>query len=193
MFGKSKLPHYVRDLSDKKPLAATRAGYGSFTVWIAAWANELGIFPCADASTGVQPAGTPLDVESGDSGEVKRFDWSEFSFGSWDLDDLKLMLNFVDPSREPLAFTLFSDFSEQLVTMVRERVDRSVVYQQFVELPSGTNARGQVRRNRDEELFTEVVVDGDLTQEDLGVLDNLESELRDAVGLPQKSEGFRFA
>ncbi|WP_124054974.1 hypothetical protein [Arcanobacterium ihumii] len=150
-------------------------------------ANLLGYMPTAssevdgDGQLWLATSPTELAIVSGN--KVERIEWSDFANAAWDGVKRELVMVFIDPSLQNLRFVLIDEYSENFVTAVRERIDRSIVYQQFVELSSGVIARGQVRRNSDETLFTQIVVDGVVGEGDSSMLHDLEAELREAVGL----------
>ncbi len=165
MFGRKKnsFPDFVVDANGKRPTAASPIAPVADGRWLGGWPTELGIMS--------------------EDGSRETYEWAEFENGAWDDERNLLTLTFVDPQQPPLSIELPRDADEVIITMVRERVDRSIVYQQFADLPSGGIARGQVRRNADETLFTQIIVDHDISDADRAVLNQLESELREAVGL----------
>lgn len=109
--------------------------------------------------------------------------WSDFETGTWDDDANTLTLTFVDPRTPPLSFVIPREADGLAIMMIRERIERSIVYTQVSQLPSGAIARGQVRRNPDDSLFTQIIVDSDITEGDRLALDGLDHELREAVGI----------
>lgn len=160
---KKSFPSHLVNAAGKKPLAASPIEPAESGEWIAGWATEFAIIR-ADGSRDV-------------------YEWSDFENGSWDDDANRLTLTFVDPRHEPMSLTLPRDADELIITMVHERVVRSIVYQAFRELPSGSIARGQVRRRADESLFVQILVDHEPSAADEVELAELENELREAVGL----------
>lgn len=167
MFGKKKTretPSYVVAVDGSRPSAATPILDRPTETWVASWPTQFGIISA--------------------DGESNFYEWSEFATGAWDETSDTLSLTFVDPRTDSIQLHLTDDASSTLITMVRERIDRSIVYQQFETLPSGGIARGQVRRNADESLFTEIMVDREPAEYDIPTLNRLENDLREAVGLP---------
>ncbi len=71
--------------------------------------------------------------------------------------------------------------------VVRERVQRSILVQFHETLPSGAVAHAMVRRDGLEELFTQIIIDGNSGPEDEERLEAIERDLRDTVGIPQIS------
>lgn len=165
MFGKKKtaLPAVLRDDRGKMPVAASPILPLESGLWIAGWPGYLAIVS--------------------ENGSRETYEWSEFETGNWEDEKNRLTLNFVDPRLEPLVFELPREADPLIITMVRERVDRSIVYQAFADLPSGGIARGQLRRRADESLFVQIIVDNEPTSADEAVLRDLENELRESVGL----------
>ncbi|MDO5025604.1 MAG: hypothetical protein Q4E03_03685 [Trueperella sp.] len=154
------LPAYLA-WNGKMPAAATVVADTAET-WIAGWATVFAVVAAEKHTV---------------------YEWSEFETGEWDGDARTLKLTFIDPRLAPLFFQLPADYNERIVTLIRERIDRSIVYQELRELPSGAIARGQVRRNMDESLFTQIFVDGQIGVVDQEVMNELENSLREAVGI----------
>ena len=78
----------------------------------------------------------------------------------------------------------FAEGEKQKISwVIRERLDRSIFYQEHAELPSGARARGLVRRARDESLFTQVIIDGRSGPADAPRIEELEASLRDVTGI----------
>lgn len=162
MFGRSKLPRYLAD-ENGMPAAATPVEPEVEGTWIGGWDGYLGVIPT--------------------EGERATYVWSDFETGTWDDDTNTLTLTFVDPRTPPLSFLIPREADGLAIMMIRERIDRSIVFTQVAELPSGAVARGQVRRNPDDSLFTQIIVDSDITEADRLALDVFDTELREAVGI----------
>lgn len=145
------------------PAAATPVEPEADGTWIAGWDAHFAVVP--------------------KEGERTVYTWSDFEAGAWDDDTDTLDLIFVDPRNEPLTFKIPRKADPAAITMIRERIDRSIVHRQVEELPSGAVARGQVRRNPDDTLFTQIIVDSDVSDADRVALDAFENELREVVGL----------
>lgn len=125
---------------------------------------------------------TELEIVSDVANSVV-IEWSDFSRASWDSSLCELSLQFVDPQLPTLVLPLPEDYDDGFVLVVRERIDRSVVFQLFDTLPSGVRVYGLVRRNVDESLFTQIITDAEPTSEDQAAMCRFESELRQNVGL----------
>ncbi|QRV02801.1 hypothetical protein JTE88_03470 [Arcanobacterium phocisimile] len=162
MLGKKKYPEKLKNSLGKRPATATKIA-GQTERWIAAWATEMAI------------------IEN--DGSRQTYEWYEFETASWDDEARLLTLTFVEPGVEALKITLDDDANDYLLTMIHERVERSIVCQGFADLPSGGVARGQVRRRSDETLFVQIIVDREPTSADLQAINGLEIELRDMVGM----------
>lgn len=87
------------------------------------------------------------------------FEWYEIETAAWDETKRIFTMTFVDSQQEPIEIQFALDANDSLLTMIHERVERSIVCQGFAELPSGGTARGQVRRRADESLFVQLIVD----------------------------------
>ncbi|MGV9182303.1 hypothetical protein [Arcanobacterium canis] len=161
MFRRESFPSFVENVFPQRPTSAAPLADGR---WIAAWPTMMAIM--SEASQEV-------------------FEWSDFEYGRWNEDTLELVLVLTERGQDaPLSFQFVDGSNHSVVTMVRERIDRSVIYQVVKDLPSGSVARGQVRRKGNEELFTEILTRGQAQASDTNALDDLENELREAVGLP---------
>lgn len=154
----SDLAHKSANLADVQLHEVDKSGG-----LLAAWEDVLVIFP-----DGVEPL---------------AFEWSDFANARWEGETQQLRLIFVDRQISDIYLQLADAYDETLLRAIRERVDRSVVHQIFRDLPSGGKATGQVRRNADESLFTQVISDDVRTVADREALEVLEAELREAVGL----------
>ena len=168
MWGK-KLPESLASFG-KHPIVYAALG-GDTKGWAAAYETTFAVV-----------------YQDADSSHVTRdFSWSDCEGASWDDGTQTVTFRFVDNTQPPLHVTLADDEKAQLALVVRERVERSIVYQEDAELPSGAHARGLVRRDRDEALFTQVIVEGVSTPADDSRLGELEASLRDVTGMPQES------
>lgn len=163
MFWRKKLPQHLANEAGEMPAAATPVEPESDGTWIAGWDGHFAVVTAV--------------------GDRSVYSWADFEAGTWDDDTDTLNLVFVDPRNEPLSFQIPRDADETAITMIRERIERSIVYRQVEELPSGAIARGQVRRNPDDSLFTQIIVDSDITEADREALDVFENELYETVGL----------
>lgn len=163
MYGRSRLPKHLADESGRMPAAATPIEPVSDGTWIAGWDGYFAVVPS--------------------EGKRQIHMWSDFEAGAWDDDTNTMSLSFVDPRVASLRFLIPREADGLALMMIRERIERSIVYTQVAELPSGAVARGQVRRNPDESLFTQIIIDSDISEADRVALDVFEGELREAVGL----------
>lgn len=161
MFGRKKLPTHLSNENGKMPIAATPAEPEG--TWLAGWEGHFAVVP--------------------ETGERQTYTWADFEAATWNDDTDTLTLTFVDPRHEPMSFTIPREADPTAITMIHERIERSIVHRQVGELPSGAIARGQVRRNADETLFTQIIVDANITDADREALDTLENQLRESVGL----------
>ena len=163
MSKKFPFPSRLADSDGKSPTTAAQVMPESADLWVACWATKFAIAPA--------------------EGERVEYEWSDFEGATWDDDADLLAITFIDSRIPQLRFVLSPDADPLVLTMIRERVERSLVFQQFRELPSGAVARGLVRRNADESLFSQILVSGTVTAADQAELDALDVEIRDAVGL----------
>lgn len=122
--------------------------------------------------------------DEGDGALRVRHPWSDFEGANWNEGSRRIEFAFVDGSA-PLVVTLAQGHKQKIAFVVRERLDRSIVYQEHAELPSGARARGLVRRAADESLFTQVIIDGVTGRVDDERIEELEASLRDVTGISE--------
>ncbi|MGO1592343.1 MAG: hypothetical protein ACTHW1_04975 [Ancrocorticia sp.] len=169
MFGRNK-PEAVKDLGGR-PIDWAELEDGR---WVAAFDGELVL--------------TAQAVESSDAGEkaagaqTERHPWAEFENASWSEGDRRILVTYVD-GKQPLVLRFADGESQKIAYVIRERLQRSIVFQEAMDLPSGSVARGMVRRSGDESLFTQVIIDGQTGPEDADTLAVLEASLRDVTGI----------
>ena len=120
-------------------------------------------------------------------GESVRHDWSDFEGASWDVEKRAMTFRFVDNRTPALRVVLGEGEKDDVAVVVRERVQRSILVQFHETLPSGAVAHAMVRRDGLEELFTQIIIDGNSGPEDEERLEAIERDLRDTVGIPQIS------
>ena len=126
-------------------------------------------------------------TSGGEQGELQRHSWSEFETASWSEENRRIILTYVDGSA-PLVVHFEEGEKQKIAYVVRERLQRSIVFQQGMDLPSGAAARGMVRRAGDESLFTQVIIDGQTGPEDDDAIAELERSLRDVTGISDDQE-----
>lgn len=115
--------------------------------------------------------------------ETKEYDWFECEGATWREGERLIRIVFVDPERADMDLRICEGESQKIAWVVRERVQSSIAYQEHAKLPSGAKARGMVRRDRTGELFTQVLIDGQTDAEDQPRLEELETSLRDVMGM----------
>ncbi len=159
MFGRRKQPDALAGLRGR-PLAVAELE-GDPPRWLAVYEDELA---------------------TGDGQAVFEYAWHEFEGAAWDGATRTLRLSFVDSSRTPLVLVWSEEARDAIALIVRERLEGSIVYQEHVILPSGTRARGLVRRDGDS-LFTQVIIAGQSLESDRPEIAHLEASLRDVTGI----------
>lgn len=118
--------------------------------------------------------------------ECRAWEWVDIEKASWDDDTRVLTITFVNSAQAPLVMTVAEEGFEAAVSLVRERIEASIIYYEYRLLSTGVHARGLVRRRwQSDELFTQVIVDGDVTTpRDYERLQELEESMREVVGMP---------
>ena len=184
----AQLPAFVRDSVPKAVHAAAQAESGE---WLVACGEALWVIGAECGGANAEPCVTkdPSAVTKDPSGfatarpAVTNYPWWQFANGAFQGERRRLRLSFIDAQAEQLEFTLAERGAQQFVAALTERIDDSIVHQQFVELPSGVTARGQVRRGSDGVLFAQVPWEQAAGEADRVVLAVLERELLGAVGV----------
>ena len=169
IFGR-KVPAVVARLGGR-PIDFALLDDGS---WIVPFADRLVLAPgeaMPDEGGGAGSAGEPVTHE-----------WCDFEGASWNEGARTITFSFVD-GRPEWAITFAPGEKQKISWVIRERLDRSIFYQEHAELPSGARARGLVRRARDESLFTQVIIDGRSGPADAERVEELEASLRDVTGI----------
>ena len=164
----TQIPAEIKAIAGRGVHAAAQAEDGA---WLVATSSALRIFELAVAAPQYR--------------QVAEFEWWQFANGSFQGEKRLLQLTFIDPQLAALTFSLpqrKDRAAMKLVAAVTERIDNSIVYQQFGDLPSGVTVRGQVRRGSDGELFAQLPWQQAVTAEDRRILAQLERELMEAVG-----------
>ncbi len=171
MFSRRKqhLPEVILRYRKQKPLGysalweSADAGRETTVKWLAAWKEQLVFF--------------------GESELLFAVEWADFARAKWDEETRSLTLVFVDSAKPSLVFQLPLEYSASLLTVIRERITASIVCQVVRELPNGGKVYGQVRRNADDTLFTQITTENPGMEVDRLYVDQVEAELRDTVGL----------
>lgn len=169
MFGR-KVPAPVGRLGGR-PIEFALLEDGS---WIVPFADRLVLAPAE---------GMPdEDGGAGAMGEPVTYEWFDFEGASWNEGARTITFAFVD-GRPAWTITFAEGEKQKISWVIRERLDRSIFYQEHSELPSGARARGLVRRARNESLFTQVIIDGRSGPADAERVEELEASLRDVTGI----------
>ncbi len=157
-------------LSGQRPIRYARLR--DRNAWVGAYAGFLAIVPLRG---------------SAESTEATAIDWSEFEGAHWEEAAQSISFTFVDNTTKPLEIQLVEGTKADLAIVVRERLQRSIVFQMHDILPSRARARAMVRRTANEELFTQVIIEGPTSPIDEERLREIDAELRDTTGLPLES------
>lgn len=120
-----------------------------------------------------------------DAHETWSREWHEVDRGTWDDAAEALTVTWVDASA-PAVLQFAGAAPRRFLTVLRERVQASVVHVNQVDFRSGGTARAAIRRTGDGTLLSQVIVDGQagLTDDEWRAVAALEARVRYAVGLP---------
>ncbi len=117
--------------------------------------------------------------------EARHWSWHEVQQVLWNRETDRLRLEFADPARDAVMWENPDAAGlKRFGDATRRFLNHSQIYAQFAAVPSGTKVRVTIREREDGTRFSEVVAFGALEPSDEAFLSVLESEVRDAVGLP---------
>jgi hypothetical protein len=122
-----------------------------------------------------------------DAGGISgRYPWHTLEHGRWDGDARELTVAWVDGATVPLVLRPTTDDVARFTSVLRERVQSSVVHTESMDTPGGAFVRVNIRRDESGELLSQVTAQGPLRGDDAErqLIDDLERRARAAVGLP---------
>lgn len=122
-----------------------------------------------------------LDAE----GVRLRGPWHEIDTGTLDGESLVFSIIWADREREPSELPFASAEITRFTTVIRERIQHSVVHTETRRV-SGTLVRATIRRDENGELYSRLTAFGPLRPEPQvqAEIDDLERQARQAAGLP---------
>ena len=187
-------------LSGQRPIRYARLR--DRNAWVGAYAGFLAIVPLRGSAEGTEATAASEIISEPDAASDEAssdawpepssrqptvIDWSEFEGAHWEEAAQSISFTFVDNTTKPLEIQLVEGTKADLAIVVRERLQRSIVFQMHDILPSRARARAMVRRTANEELFTQVIIEGPTSPIDEERLREIDAELRDTTGLPLES------
>ncbi|ACV09169.1 hypothetical protein [Jonesia denitrificans] len=104
-----------------------------------------------------QASPTPSSSAVSPDGD-NRWEWSHVDRASWDPTDQKLTVTFTT-STEPLTVTASTDTPVRFLTVLRERIEHTVVMSETITLDNSRNVRIALRRTPNGDTFIEVLHD----------------------------------
>ena len=119
-------------------------------------------------------------------GEVQqRWAWSDYLSGSWDGEESVFSAQAIDPTLPDLQLEFAEEDNGDIAIIVADRIESSIVHTETADLADGI-VRVLVRRNPDGSCFTQTVTTASESSVRTGisVIDELETSVRMAVGLP---------
>lgn len=138
----------------------------------------------AETAAGEALAASPTHLTlAGKDGLVLREAWCVFSRLTWDESDSSLTLGFTDPGIAPLTLTLARTPGLAFLTQAREGIDTSHVFHAGRSLSNGTRVSAWILRDSRGELFSLTTATGAIPPGDIGDVERLEHDARQAVGL----------
>ncbi|MFZ1381174.1 MAG: hypothetical protein WAS54_00110 [Scrofimicrobium sp.] len=128
-------------------------------------------------------AGRHALVLIGEEGVEDSGLWHELQYVKWTVNNRRLTVVWVQPGREPLVVTTETDDPRSLMGAITARVQKTIVATRSFYTPSGVKVSASVRRRVDGELFSTLLADGDLTEDDRIKADGIEQTLREELGV----------
>ena len=115
-----------------------------------------------------------------------RYPWHTVEHGRWDGEAREFTVAWVDGATVPLVLRPTSDEVEHFTSVLRERVQSSVVHTESMDTPGGAFVRVNIRRDESGGLLSQLTAQGPLRGDDAErqLIDDLERRARAAVGLP---------
>lgn len=109
--------------------------------------------------------------------------WHEVQYASWKADSRLLTVVWTSPDMPPFTAVTTEENPEKFLRSLTSRVDRALVVSRQAVTPSGAILTATVRRRADDQLFSTVMVQGDLPVAEEYLARQLEDKVREEVGL----------
>ncbi|MCD4557999.1 hypothetical protein [Schaalia sp. lx-100] len=114
---------------------------------------------------------------------IDRCAWHEIQSAQWTASSRSLSILWTDPQREPFHAITRNDNVTEFMTMMRERIEYTIIMMRHVISENGTRIVAQIRRAPTGELFSVLSAFGTLNDEGQKLARRLEYEVRESVGL----------
>ncbi|MDO5033943.1 MAG: hypothetical protein Q4E01_00935 [Actinomycetaceae bacterium] len=109
--------------------------------------------------------------------------WHEIQHAVWEAKHQMLIIRWVDPSREPWHGVTVEDDVRSFMSQLDEFIEYTIVTTSSRQAENGTLVHAAIRRTSDGRMFSTLTADGPLDEDGEQLADQLETSLRDAVGL----------
>ncbi|WRS29405.1 hypothetical protein U6G28_07675 [Actinomycetaceae bacterium MB13-C1-2] len=109
--------------------------------------------------------------------------WHEVQYVKWTANNRRLTVIWVQPGREPVVVTTETDDPRSLMEAITTRVEKTIVATRSFYTPTGVKVSASIRRRVDGELFSTLLADGDLSEDDRIKADEIEQTLREELGV----------
>lgn len=103
--------------------------------------------------------------------------WYQVQFARWEHETKKLIVVWVEPDREPVIRTTIDSEPTKFLRRLTFSVDKTIVASKSLTVPSGATISATARRRADGEVFTTVLVKGELAVGEESVANTLEAQL----------------
>lgn len=110
--------------------------------------------------------------------------WHEIQHAVWENETRMLIVRWVDPTREPWHGVTATADAHKFMTHLEEFVEHAIISSQRRKADNETWITASIRRGADGQLFSTLVADGPLDEQAEQVARDLETKLRESVGLP---------
>lgn len=124
----------------------------------------------------------------GADGVVDAGLWHEVQFCRWTFEDRHFTLVWVDPERPGVDETTVSADVGEFMKALTQAVERTIVLRKKAVAVNGTEVVASARRRVDGEIFTTVVVRGEVSDEVEAIARDLEQQVQGELGLDRQEQ-----
>lgn len=118
-----------------------------------------------------------------DAGVVDAGMWYEVQYARWDAQTRQIVVVWVDPERPLLVLVTAEENPASFMKILTGHVNNAIVISRQATGKGGAVVTATVRRRIDGKLFSSVIVQGNLLDEDRDLAGQLEADVRSEVGL----------
>lgn len=109
--------------------------------------------------------------------------WHEVQYCSWEAQTQTFSVSWIDSTQPAVVALTQSEDPKRFMSIVTNRVDKTIVLSQSQENGAGGTVTASVRRRPDGKLFSLVFLRGSEGVRDQEIADRLEKVVRDELGM----------